>query len=495
MLGSVIHELLLQKIDRNTKVSLSRQIYEAFSALILDGDLPAGTKLPASRALAHETRLSRNTIIAAYDQLQAEGYVIAVTGSGTFVSDTVPVMTAANDKGAAEPLPSSVDEALVLSRRGAEIIRDAQASKQQWGAFVPGVPDFSSFPNKTWMRLQRRYWQEPVPALMTYAHGSGYLPLRQALTEHLRIARSVRCDPDQIIITSGIHQSISVIATLLGDVGCSAWMENPGYWGVSTVLRASGIRLIPVDVDEEGINPDVGQMQESPQFIFVTPSHQYPLGTLMSLTRRRMLLEYAHQRGAWIIEDDYDSEFRFGGRPIASLQGLDSYDRVIYVGTFSKTLFPGMRMAYIVAPKVLANDLSSGLSELYREGRLLDQAVLADFIAEGHYASYVRKMKAIYARRQTLLRNAIWTHFGHGWPLSNQEAGLHLVMHLPSGTDDVAIAATAHSDGIWVRPLSRYYSGATSSSGLLFGYATVDEKDIDSAFKRLAKIIRANLKL
>ncbi|MCQ9618156.1 PLP-dependent aminotransferase family protein [Paenalcaligenes niemegkensis] len=493
MLEMLVHELLLQKIERNAETPLARQVYEAFSALILDGDLPAGTKLPASRALARETLLSRNTIIAAYEQLQAEGYVVAVTGSGTFVSDTVPVMSASKKDDTDDSLQPSIDETLLLSRRGIELLHHAQASKQQWGAFVPGVPDLRLFPNKTWMRLQRRYWQKPMPDLMTYAHGSGYLPLRQALADHLRIARSVRCEAEQVIITSGIHQSLSVIAKLLGDIDSTAWMENPGYWGASTVLRAAGIRLVPVDVDEEGLSPDAGQMQKPPQFIFVTPSHQYPLGTLMSLGRRRMLLEYAHQRGAWIIEDDYDSEFRFGGRPIASLQGLDSYDRVIYLGTFSKTLFPGIRLGYIVVPKKLASLLSLGMSELYREGRLIDQAVLADFISEGHYSSHVRKMKAVYARRQTLLRNAICSHYGTAWPMSSQEAGLHLVMHLPQGVSDVAITAAAQKRGIWVRPLSNYYSGTKRLPGLLFGYATVNEEDIEPAFKQLAKLIDAEL--
>lgn len=494
MIASVLHELLLQRLERDGGKPLSRQVYEAFSALILQGDLRAGTKLPASRVLARDMGLSRNTIIAAYEQLNAEGYVITITGSGTFVSDTVPVMV-----GQVMPLDAELVQPVtgdgLLSDRGSALVSTAQASRHQWGPFIPGVPDVTMFPSKVWMRLQRRYWREPIPSLMTYAHGAGYKPLRRALSEHLRLARSVQCDPEQVVITSGIHQSLDLIAKLLGDEDCLAWMENPGYWGASTVLTSAGIQLRSINVDDEGMSPTPEQMQQDvPKFIFVTPSHQYPLGNVMSLARRRMLLEYANQCGAWIIEDDYDSEFRFGGRPIASLQGLDSYERVIYLGTFSKTLFPSMRMGFMVLPKAIARAASVALSELYREGRLMEQAVLADFIAEGHYAAHIRKMKAVYARRQTLLRDAISEHFGPQWPLSNQEAGLHLVMHLPEGTDDEAITKAAHEAGIWVRPLTRYYAGEHKSPGLLFGYAAVgNEEDIRPAFAQLAELIKAAL--
>jgi len=236
--------------------------------------------------------------------------------------------------------------------------------------------------------------------------------------------------------------------------------------------------------------PGARHMQEPPRFIFVSPSHQYPLGMVMSLARRRMLLEYAHQRNVWIVEDDYDSEFRFAGRPIASLQGLDQHDRVLYLGTFSKTLFPGIRLGYMVLPRRLAGHFATGLSELYREGRLMDQAVLADFIEEGHYASHIRRMKQRYAARQTLLRDAITAHFGAGWPISTHEAGLHLVMHLPDGTDDLGISIAARTLGLVARPLSRYYASEHACRrGLLLGYACVPEEAIAPAFAQLVQVI------
>jgi len=486
----ILSECLLQRLERGGAVPLSRQIYDILRELILAGDLPAGAKLPATRALAGDTGLSRNTVLHAYDQLLAEGYLVSAFGSGTFVSDTVPAVQAPPPEPAAEGPGRSLQQLALLSRRGSKLVREASVSDRQWGAFVAGVPDVSLFPRAVWNRLLSRRWRQAGPELLTYAPGAGYRPLRRALAEHLRLSRSVRCEPEQIVLTTGIHQSLSLLARLLGEHGDAAWMEDPGYWGARSTLAACGITTIPVPVDDEGMAPGARHMQEPPRFIFVSPSHQYPLGMVMSLARRRMLLEYAHQRNVWIVEDDYDSEFRFAGRPIASLQGLDQHDRVLYLGTFSKTLFPGIRLGYMVLPRRLAGHFATGLSELYREGRLMDQAVLADFIEEGHYASHIRRMKQRYAARQTLLRDAITAHFGAGWPISTHEAGLHLVMHLPDGTDDLGISIAARTLGLVVRPLSRYYASEHACRrGLLLGYACVPEEAIAPAFAQLVQVI------
>ena len=485
---TLLADVLLHELDRGGATALSRQVYEIVRQLILSGALKAGDKLPASRSLAKDSGLSRNTLLSAYEHLHAEGYVVCTTGSGTYVSDTVP----SNLDLGAEPvdLPAASAPAhLTLSCRGLELVRNAQASSSQWGAFVPGVPDVSLFPFEVWQRLLKRHWKNPSPELLSYAYGAGHYGLRKALSDYLRLARAVRSEPDQIIITNGIHQSISLLATLLADSGQSAWVENPSYWGARTVLRSTGLHTIPVDVDSEGMAPTPEQLSRPPHLVFVTPSHQYPLGCVMSLARRRMLLEYAYRHRCWIIEDDYDSEFRFDGQPIASLQGLDNHDRVIYLGTFSKTLYPGMRMGYMVLPKSLCSHFAVGISDLYREGRLIDQAVLADFIDQGHYATHIRRMKTQYARRQSLLREAIHEVFGEHWPISTREAGLHLVLHLPEGVDDVGIALAARSLNIVVRPLSRYYSAGPAKPGLLFGYASVAEDQIKPLFQRLVQVI------
>lgn len=488
MRETILSDVLLREIDRRSTVPLARQVYEIIRKIILSGALRVGAKLPASRALAKELGLSRNTIIFAFEHLISEGYVVSKTGSGTFVSDTVPDLPASASV-LLEPSLTDTPAHVTLSRRGADVVRAAQASSTQWGAFVAGVPDVSLFPHDIWVRLLKRRWKKPDPNLLTYAHGAGYYPLRRALSEHLQIARAVRSNPDQVIITNGIHQSISLIANLLADSGQLAWIENPAYWGARTVLQAAGLNTVAVDVDDEGIAPTEQHLQTPPHLIFVTPSHQYPLGTVMSLARRRMLLEYARVQRSWIIEDDYDSEFRFDGQPIASLQGLDTHDRVIYVGTFSKTLFPGLRMGYIVLPKALSAHFAIGLSDIYREGRLMDQAVLADFMEEGHYAAHIRRVRVHYARRQALLREAIHEVFGSDWPMSTHEAGLHLVMHLPPGTDDVGIVLAARSLNISVRALSRYYASGEGRPGLLFGYACVPDDQIKPLFHRLVQVV------
>ncbi|MGX0622457.1 GntR family transcriptional regulator / MocR family aminotransferase [Cupriavidus metallidurans] len=503
---TILSDLLLQRLERpagavtgKSGEHMNRQLYAIIRQEILAGAVPAGSKLPASRLLAKEIGVSRNTVLYAYEQLLAEGYVTASTGSGTFVSHTVPDHRALHNGSAANgtitvPAVQQHPNRFALSRRGQHLVSHASASDRQWGAFVAGVPDVSLFPHAVWARLLNKHWRNPSPQLLTYAHHGGYLPLKKLLAEHLRLVRSVRCEPDQIILTTGIHQAVDLTTRLLADPGDKAWMEDPGYWGTRSLLASAGVEPIPVPVDDEGIAPSPATLQNPPRFIFVTPSHQYPLGMMMSLSRRRMLLEYARQRGAWIIEDDYDSEFRFEGRPVASLQGLDDNDRVIYMGTFSKTLFPGIRMGFMVLPKPLAPHFATGLSELYREGQLVQQAVLADFIEEGHYATHIRRMRQRYAQRQALLREAIANRFGADWPTSTHEAGLHMVMHLPRGADDLGISMAARTQGLSARPLSRYYSeGAATQQGLLLGYACVPEAEIGPAFRKLAEVIEPAL--
>lgn len=482
----MLSDVLLQRLERGRE-ALARQVYEVLRQLILAGDVEAGSKLPASRSLARDTHLSRNTILAAYEQLQAEGYITSAPRSGLFVSDTAPGPLGRKQGGVPRP-PQESAGGFALSARGAGLIAQAGAATRHWGAFVPGVPDVSLFPHAVWARLSARRWRQPDPAMLSYANGGGYMPLRRALAEHLRLARSVRCEPEQVLITSGIHQSISVLARLLSDVGDTALMENPGYWGIRSVLTSLGVTPIPVDMDDEGMAPSPELLRSPPRFIFVTPSHQYPLGLVMGVPRRRMLLAYAHQNNSWVIEDDYDSEFRFEGRPLASLQGLDRYGRVLYLGTFSKTMYPGLRMGFMVVPAPLVDAVSTALSELYREGNMQLQAVLADFIDAGHFAKHIRRMRQRYAQRQSLLREAIQARFGPGWVTSTHEAGLHLVMRLPAGTDDVGLCAEALKHGLMARPLSLYYAN-TPRPGLLLGYACVAEEHIKPSFAVLAGII------
>lgn len=491
-----LSDFLLQRIDRDrvadgARRAVNRQIYQVIREAILNQSLPAGLQLPSSRYLALELGMSRNTVTFAYDQLLAEGYLESRAGAGTFVADTEPEPVGGGH--AAPDRDAQRDTAIGLSVRGGQLVGLAGVCGTQWGAFMPGIPDVTQFPNKIWSRLQNKYWRRSRPDLLTYSGGGGYLPLREAIAGYLRVARSVTCNASQVLITTGIHQSLDLVARMLSDHGDHAWVEDPCYWGTRSVLRSLGVRPVAIPVDGEGLQPRPEDLLFPPRFIVATPSHQYPLGTVMSLTRRRTLLEYAAANAAWIVEDDYDSEFRYGSRPIASLQGLDAHDRVLYLGTFSKTLFPGLRIGYLVVPEALAGSFATGLSELYRCGHIFTQAILAEFMAEGHFASHIRRMRQVYAERLRLLREAIAHHFGDRLIITGGEAGLHLALGLPDECDDNAICLAAGLEGIIARPLSLYYlDPATARRGLMLGYASVPDEQIRPAFDILARVIKAH---
>ncbi|MDO8701261.1 MAG: PLP-dependent aminotransferase family protein [Undibacterium sp.] len=488
-----LSDYLLQYLDKNSEAPRNRQLYRLMRQAILDHVLPADTRLPSSRDLATELHISRNTVLYAYEQLLAEGYVEARAGSGTFVADTVP--DALHLPTASKPRQSNKAVSVQLSQRGHRLVQQAGAASQQWGAFVPGVPDVTQFPHKIWNTIQSKIWRKPPVAALTYGHGGGYQPLREVVAEYLKVSRSVDCDASQVVITNGIHQSIDLCMRLLSDPGDVAWVEDPCYWGARNLLSASGVTIRPVKVDAEGICPDAADLAAVPRFILVTPSHQYPLGMVMSLARRRSLLEYARQHQCWIIEDDYDSEFRYGGRPLASLQGMDSGERVLYMGTFSKTMFPGLRLGYLVLPQALSTPFVTGMEELHRSGQAPLQATMAEFMSQGHFNSHVRRMRLLYGARLELLQQAIAAEFDTSEVHAvGSDAGLHLALRLPPQCDDRAIAKEAQERGIAVRPLSNYYHDAGNAApGLVLGYACVEESRIAPAFAVLAAVIKRHL--
>ncbi len=495
---SIVGDMLQLRLGDAADGPMNQRLYRAVREAILDGTLAGDSRLPASRDLAAELGIARNTVVHVYAQLQAEGYTHSRQGNGTFVTASLPDAYLAT--GRSRRHAASGPSGPLLSPRGADIVGRASASPYQWGAFMPGVPDVTEFPHRKFGRIFSSLWRNPPPELLTYAYGGGLPALREALAEHLALTRSVDCDPSQIIITEGLHQAIDLTSRLLAVPGDIAWIENPGYWGARTVLRANGIDIAPQPVDAEGMQlPATAESVEAPpRLIFVTPSHQYPLGSVMSLARRRQLLALARRWGSWIIEDDYDSEFRFSGRPISSLQGLEPQAPVIYLGTFSKTLYPGLRVGYLVLPAALAEAFQAGHAELYREGHLLTHAALAAFISEGHYAAHIRRMRMLYGRRRAILTTLIQRRLGEDWLHQDaSDAGLHLVLNLPDDIDDKAVVELAHARGVLTRPLSRYYASPEAArSGLLLGYACVPENDIARKFEVLldsmAEVARRN---
>ncbi|WP_277185085.1 PLP-dependent aminotransferase family protein [Caballeronia sp. BR00000012568055] len=485
----ILADYLSTRLDRSRGEPMYRQVLEHMQQAILSGELPPGMKLPSSRTLALDLGIARNTVLHVYDQLTAEGYVTTTTGSGTYVADTAP-----REAAITRAEPDTPRKPCMISRRGERLVGHAGVSPKQWGAFMPGVPDVAEFPARTWSRLQARLWKKPNPELLTYAPGGGYRPLRRALADYLRVARSVKCAPDQIIVTTGIHQSIDLSVRLLTDVGDRAWVEDPCYWGARSVLEASGLTLAPIPVDDEGLNPSARDMEKPPRVALVTPSHQYPLGMVMSLARRRALLEFARQHSVWIIEDDYDSEFRYGSRPLSSLQGLDDAGQVIYVGSLGKMLYPGLRMGYMVVPEHLVETFRVGVAELYREGQLMQQAILTEFILDGHLTSHVRRMRGLYGERREILINAIRARFGDTLAVRGDEAGLHFVLELPGEADDRAVTAQALGAGVVTRPLVNYYmKEADARRGLMLGYACVPNEQIAPNFSKLAEVIEREL--
>ncbi|THB49041.1 PLP-dependent aminotransferase family protein [Klebsiella pneumoniae] len=480
---SLVGDLVLVRLQEERDPLLHKRLYNALRRAILDGSLAPQSRLPPSRDLAGELGVSRNTILTTYEQLLAGGYVVSRRGSGTFGAQTAPE-SSLTAKGQQENSSIAAPTAH-LSRRGQHLLGQVSASPRQWGAFIPGVPDVNAFPHPLFSKIQARISRRPKPERLSYSCNGGTPELQQALVDYLRVSRGVHCQSDQILITEGIHQAIDLVTRMLCDNGDLAWVEEPSYWGIRHVLAMNDVRAEPLTVDANGLCPPE-TVDDAPRLIFVTPSHQYPLGAVMSLERRQRLLALARQQGSWIVEDDYDSEFRFSGQPIPALQGLVADAPVVYIGTFSKTLYPGLRLGYVVIPRPLVSDLKHAHAELYRGGHSLIQMALAEFITAGHYSAHIRRMRLLYSRRRAFLTELIQQHcMPYALSDFSDNAGLHLILNLPAEADDVAIAREANARHILVRPLSRYYLTAARKKGLLMGFASQPEEQMASAFSVL----------
>jgi GntR family transcriptional regulator/MocR family aminotransferase len=498
MSASRILNAALDQADFHPNLPQQRRLYEAARAAILRQQLVAGSRLPSTRIVAIELGIARNTVIAAFKQLSAEGYVSTLPGSGTFVAATLPE-SPLPDYAHIEPahpgnLPAPSGNASNLSKRGLQLTTYAAGTRFEIQPFAPGDPDFSIFPLKLWQRIQNRVWRDARPELLDYGQSGGYLPLRSAIAEYLRASRSVNVSVEQIMITSGTQQSLDLCAQMLADVGDTAWVEDPCYWAARRVFESCDLQLHPVAVDADGIAPNEEDLATQPRLIYVTPSHQYPTGVVMTLARRRKLLDIAASKRAWILEDDYDSEFRYTGRPLASLQGLDTYGRVVYMGTFSKILYPGIKVGYLVVPPALIEPFKTALYDLQRPGQMMVQAALADFIALGHFATHIRKIRQAYGAKRELLCKTLAAQLGSDITISGEESGLHLVVELPSHIDDEALARLAAESGIAVKALSTYYVSHPARRGLLVGYAYVASGKIAYYGKLLTNVIRSAIR-
>ncbi|HXI16007.1 MAG TPA: PLP-dependent aminotransferase family protein [Chloroflexota bacterium] len=540
---TAVLQLATITLDRSTTAPLYRQVYDSLRGSILAGQLKPGARLPSTRDLSLELRCSRNTVTNAFEQLLAEGYLEGKVGAGTYVTRTLPddlllaraarrdgpvpkqrrderrhvdvspgtvnVPTrSAAEAGKATAIPGTTrNDSLAalrlggraLSRRGEMLATSPVTFPRNLGApraFRSGTPALEAFPADTWGRLVARQWRQSLSEMLGYGESAGYRPLREAIAAYLGAARAVRCDPDQVIVIAGAQQGLDLAARLLMDPGEPVLVEDPGYIGTRGALLGAGARVVPVPLDAEGLDIAEGERRSSAaRLVYVTPSHQYPLGVTMSLGRRLALLEWAHRVGGWILEDDYDSEFRYSGRPLASLQGLDAPDppatggRVIYLGTFSKVLFPSLRLGYLVVPPDLVEAFTVARALASRHPPSLEQAVLADFIAEGHFATHIRRMRALYAERRNALLDEVHTHLSGLVEPGPSEAGMQLVVHLPTTMDDADVARRALARDVETAPLSRYAIEPLPRGGLLLGYACVSPEHIKEGVEGLASVL------
>ena len=480
-MASLLHDLLVGTLDRDGGVTLQRQLYQAIQAAILQRRLPVNHKLPSTRALAEQLLVSRLTVSLAYDRLLDEGYLYARPGSGTFVADTLPQVKTG------VPAPDTPDQA-PLSARGKAINARFGAVARAEGAFVGGVSDADLFPFHIWKRLHNRYLSKRQAHLAGYVDQGGYRPLCEALSAYLYAARAVRCSPAQVIVTQGTHQSLDLVAKLLGDPGDTVWVESPCHWGAPVVFSAAGLHCAPLAIDAQGACLPSAVPAAAPRLAFVTPSHQYPTGNIMSLQRRRDWLAYAQANNLWVVEDDYDSEFRYDIEPMPSLQGLGGEDRVIYLGTFSKVMFPGLRLSYLVVPEGLAEAFGKGLIQLYRPGYLSIQAAMADFIQEGHFARHIRKMRAEYAQRRSCLQQCLDEAFGALIGYSAGQAGLHLAVRIGAPGTARKMLAQAPAHGLVLRGGYSVEPDADDDNLLVLGYGGVMVGEIEAAVQRLRRL-------
>jgi GntR family transcriptional regulator/MocR family aminotransferase len=481
-------------LDAGSDVPLYRQLYEAVRKAILFGSLKAGARLPATRVLATELGVSRTTVLLAFELLLAEGYVEGRLGSGTYVNPALPehLVNGAPEEGS--PLRPERRRP-PLSGRGKEFARARTTVVKESDLprpFQIGFPALDAFPYKLWRRLLGRQWRAQPAALLGFGEPAGYRPLREAIAGYVNAARGVQCSADQVIVTATSQRAIELVAQLLLDPGDFAWVEDPCYFGARGALLSAGVRLVPIPVDADGLDVAKGKARcPAARLAYVTPSYQSPLGVTMSLARRLALLEWARSSGAWVLEDDYDSEYRYAGPPLPSLQGLDRHGRVLYVSNFSKVLYPSLRITYLIVPPDLVDAFLAARTLVDWHPTSVDQAVVADFIAQGHFAHHLRCMRALYLERQAALVAAAESELTGLLDLHPSEAGMHLVGWLPSGVNDRTASAQAAAHGVAAAALSDYYMRPPKRGGLVLGYAAHQPSEIRDGVRRLATALRS----
>lgn len=476
------------------KLDLHQRIQRALRALILEGTLGSGLKLPATRVLAKSLGVARDTVENAYGQLHRDGFIVRREGAGSYVCETV----GAQLRGAARrrikaqaTRPSEVTPGVGLSQRGMMIFNSGGVNDQQTvKAFATGLPETRTFPTDVWERLQRHVMKDYRSNVLLHGDPQGAEPLRKAIATYLNLERGAKCSADQILVLSSTRQALFLCAQLLVDAGKPILLENPGYYGARKAFETAETKVVPIDVDAQGIRTDLLRADRSgADCVYVTPSHQYPTGATLPLERRLELINWAAEHGKWVIEDDYDSEFHYDGLPTACVQGLDKYRRTIYLGTFSKTLYPGLRVGYMVLPVELVKAFTYARSMMDGHTPQVLQLTLARFMEDGHYNAHVRAMRKLYASRRAVMLNAISQHLNGIATALTTQGGLQIPCLLAEGWSEEKTIRQAASAGVQLPGLSRLYAGEQKKQGWLLGYSSLSACEIESAMLRLANAL------
>ncbi|NNF80563.1 MAG: PLP-dependent aminotransferase family protein [Rhizobiales bacterium] len=457
-----------------------QQLYEQVRDLILSGRLPTGARLPSTRSYSKELGLSRTTLIAAYDQLVSEGYLEARRGAGIFVSQFSPEHLMLVNRAAPLVLPKPVAARRPLARPVPFAIRATSPA---------------DFPGAEWARLLQKTWRGPIESHFGEPHVEGHPDLKVAIADHLRTWRGISCSEDQVVITSGSAESIDLISRVLCQPGDKVWLENPGYMPMRREIAEKGLEPVYVPIDREGMMVSRGvELAKSARMAITTPPRQFPLGMTMSLPRRLDLLDWARSTGAWVVEDDYDSEFRYEGRPLAALMSMDETGRVLYLGSFSKVMFKSLRLGYLVVPPDLCGQFHNAHADLGPQASSVAQPALAEFMTSGQFAAHIRRMRRLYARRRALLLDQLLEKCSGLVTPQPANSGMHIVVsimpRLSARHSDVEICRTLHQAGIEAQALSSYYAAETSpgpaGQGLLFGFSGFEEKELETSVSALA---------
>ena len=489
--------LPLLAIDQKSRTALHKQIYDGYRDAIVNGLLRSGQRIPSTRTLAIELGISRSPVLNAYAQLLAEGYLESRVGAGTVICKTLPDRFTVSESMHVRFGSVHLGTRSIAKSVSAFPLFESPSWVRGNGAFAVGQVAFNQFPLNIWSSLVARHCRGMSRKAFQYGEWAGSMALRETIASYLRTARSVHCEADQVVIVSGSQQGIDISARVLFDSGAQVWVEEPGYRLAREALALAGCRLVPVPVDEEGLDVAIG-IDRCPKAraAIVTPSHQFPLGVTMSAKRRLELLDWAQDTGSWIIEDDYDSEYRYDGSPIASLQGLDVNARVIYIGTFSKVLFPSLRIGYVVVPPDLVDRFLVVRRFMEISPPSFLQDVLTEFIGEGHFARHIRRMRILYRERRNSLADSINNELGSMVNVLGSEAGLHLTVTLATRISDTKVAERAATQKLWIWPLSSSYLSPSEIAppGFILGYGGTPTDVIPRAVRKLHNLLNSELR-